>query len=156
MEVLESPNSDCVRISVHLSFCHSNNLSCCIAANIVPGTILLPTGLLITGWAAQKRVFWLVTDVVSDLSRIPGASVKRRLQGIMLVGASVTTIFQNIQTYVIDSFPLHAASGEAPIGQSLAHILTSFSSSQLLPPLLSCARWLALDFRCSLRRCTTL
>jgi hypothetical protein len=37
-------------------------------ANIVPGTILLPTGLLVTGWAAQKHVFWLVPDVVSDLN----------------------------------------------------------------------------------------
>jgi len=66
--------------------------------NIIPGTIILPTGLLITGWAAQERVFWLVPDV-----------------GIALVGAGVTTIFQNIQTYVIDSFTLHAASALAAI-----------------------------------------
>ena len=156
MEVLESQNSDCVRISVQLYFRHSNSLSCCIAANIIPGTILLPAGLLITGWAAQKRVFWLVPDVVSDLSRILGGGVKQCLQGLTLVGAGVTTIFQNIQTYVIDSFTLHAASGEVPVGQSLAYMLTSFSSSQPLLPLLSCARWLALGFRCSLRRCTTL
>ena len=93
-------------------FWPSNNPSCCVAANIVPGTILLPTGLLITGWAAEKRVYWLVTDLVSDMGRIPCVTVKRCLQGIALVGAGVTTIFQNIQTYVIDSFSLHAASGE--------------------------------------------
>ena len=70
-------------------------------------------------------------DVVSDLSRILSGSVKRRPQGIALVGAGVTTIFQNIQTYVIDSFTLHAASGEVPVGQSLVYVLTSFSSSAL-------------------------
>ncbi len=41
---------------------------CAVLANIVPGTILLPLGLLITGWTAQNRVFWLVPDVVRDLS----------------------------------------------------------------------------------------
>ncbi len=37
-------------------------------ANIVPGTILLPIGLLITGWTTQNHVFWLVPDIVSDLN----------------------------------------------------------------------------------------
>lgn len=127
MEVLESPNSDFVRIC-SARFRYSNNLSRCIAANIIPGTILLPAGLLITGWAAQKRIFWLVTDVVSDQCHILGGTVHRHLQGIMLVAAGVTTIFQNIQTYVIDSFTLHAASGEVTVGQSLAYLLISFSS----------------------------
>ena len=30
-------------------------------------TILIPTGLLITGWAAQRHVFWLALDVVCGL-----------------------------------------------------------------------------------------
>ena len=156
MEVLESPNSDCVGISVQLFFRRPNNLSCCVVANIVPGTILLPTGLLITGWAAQRRVFWLVPDVVSGLNcTLNGGSVS--LQGIALVGVGITTAFQNIQTYVIDSFTMHAASGEIPVRlPSLVYALTYFPPSQLLPPLLSCARWLALVSRCSLRRCTTL
>lgn len=34
-------------------------------ASMVPGTILLPIGLLVAGWAAQQRVSWVVTDVVS-------------------------------------------------------------------------------------------
>jgi hypothetical protein len=34
------------------------------------------------------------------------------LQGIALVGAGTIAVFQSIQTYVIDSFALHAASGE--------------------------------------------
>lgn len=31
-------------------------------------------GLLITGWSAQKRVFWLVPDVVSKLNCTPSPS----------------------------------------------------------------------------------
>jgi len=68
MEVLDGPNSDCVCISGDF-FCATNNSTrCrCTSANIVPGTIVLPIGLLMTGWGAQKRLFWLVPDVVSDL-----------------------------------------------------------------------------------------
>jgi hypothetical protein len=37
-------------------------------ANTIPGTIFLPTVLLITGWAVQKRVFWPVPDLASNLN----------------------------------------------------------------------------------------
>lgn len=30
-----------------------------------PGTILLPLGLLLTGWSAQHRIHWIATDIVS-------------------------------------------------------------------------------------------
>ncbi|KAI0002444.1 MFS polyamine transporter [Russula compacta] len=66
--------------------------------NIVPGTIFLPIGLLIMGWSAQERVFWLVPDV-----------------GTVLVGAGTIVAFQSIQTYVIDSFTMHAASALAAV-----------------------------------------
>ncbi|KAI0266420.1 MFS polyamine transporter [Gloeopeniophorella convolvens] len=65
---------------------------------IVPGTIFLPAGLLISGWTAQKHVFWLVPDI-----------------GIALVGAGTILVFQSIQTYVIDAFALHAASALAAV-----------------------------------------
>ena len=50
------------------SFAGPNDLRSRTIANIVPGTILLPIGLLITGWTTQSRVFWLAPDVVSDLN----------------------------------------------------------------------------------------
>ena len=109
-----------------------------------------------SGWAAQNRVFWLVPDIVSDQNFILCRGVEWRLQGIALVGAATIATFQNIQTYVIDSFTLYSASGEELVRLMLAHSFTCFSSSQLLQPLPSCARWLALAFRCSLRRCTNL
>ncbi|KAN0121135.1 MFS polyamine transporter [Russula decolorans] len=64
--------------------------------NIVPGTILLPIGLLITGWSTQERVFWLVPDI-----------------GIALVGAGTIVTFYGIQAYLIDAFTLYAASALA-------------------------------------------
>jgi len=64
--------------------------------NIVPGTILLPIGLLITGWTTQNHVFWLVPDI-----------------GITFVGAGVIVAVQSIQAYLIDAFTLHAASALA-------------------------------------------
>ncbi|KAF9560805.1 MFS polyamine transporter [Agrocybe pediades] len=65
---------------------------------MVPGTILLPIGLFLSGWAAEKGVHWIVTDI-----------------GIALVGAGMILSFQSIQTYVIDTFTLHAASALAAV-----------------------------------------
>ncbi|KAL1733727.1 major facilitator superfamily domain-containing protein [Schizophyllum commune] len=66
--------------------------------SMVPGTILLPAGLIVTGWAAQKGVHWIVVDI-----------------GLFLVGGGMILNFQCIQTYVIDAFTLHAASGLAAV-----------------------------------------
>jgi hypothetical protein len=33
--------------------------------SMVPGTIILPIGLFIAGWASQAKVHWIVTDIVS-------------------------------------------------------------------------------------------
>ncbi|EJF65293.1 MFS general substrate transporter [Dichomitus squalens LYAD-421 SS1] len=63
-----------------------------------PGMILLPTGLLITGWTARASVHWIVPDI-----------------GIVLVGAGMILNFQSIQIYIIDAFTLHAASAIAAV-----------------------------------------
>lgn len=66
--------------------------------SMVPGTILLPIGLFLTGWTARKSVPWIAPDI-----------------GIALVGAGTILNFQSIQTYVIDAFTLHAASALAAV-----------------------------------------
>ncbi|KZP33608.1 MFS general substrate transporter [Athelia psychrophila] len=66
--------------------------------SMLPGTVCLPAGLLLTGWAVEARVFWLVPDI-----------------GIALVGAGTILSFQSIQSYVIDAFTLHAASALAAV-----------------------------------------
>ena len=55
---------------------------------------MLPIGLLITGWTAKADIPWIAPDI-----------------GIAFVGAGIILNFQGIQTYVIDAFTLHAASG---------------------------------------------
>lgn len=73
---------------------------------MVPGAFLLPAGLLITGWTARADVHWIAPDI-----------------GIALVGAGTILNFQSIQTYIIDTFTLHAASGTFSVRVSLvAHM----------------------------------
>ncbi|KAJ7680192.1 major facilitator superfamily domain-containing protein [Mycena olivaceomarginata] len=67
--------------------------------SMVPGTIALPVGLLITGWAVQAKVHWIVPDI-----------------GVALVGAGIILNFQSIQIYVVDAFALYAASALASVG----------------------------------------
>ncbi|KAF7426593.1 hypothetical protein PC9H_008962 [Pleurotus ostreatus] len=61
--------------------------------SMVPGTLLLPAGLLINSWAAQNHVHWIVPDI-----------------GTTLIGAGIILNFQSVQIYVVDTFSLHAAS----------------------------------------------
>ena len=65
---------------------------------MVPGTILLPIGLFMTGWTARASIHWIVPDIA-----------------IAIVGAGMILNFQSIQTYVIDAFTLHAASALAAV-----------------------------------------
>ncbi|KAM5544558.1 hypothetical protein V8D89_001456 [Ganoderma adspersum] len=66
--------------------------------SMIPGTFMLPIGLLITGWTARSDIPWIAPDI-----------------GIALVGAGIILNFQGIQTYVIDAFTLHAASALAAV-----------------------------------------
>lgn len=81
---------------------------------MVPGTMLTPIGLLITGWSVQARVHWIVPDI-----------------GIALLGAGTVTNYQAIQTYIVDAFTLHAASGLA--AASLVRSLAGFSFPLFAP-----------------------
>lgn len=56
-------------------------------------TFFLAAGLFMYGWSAEARTFWLSADI--------GAA-------IFSMGASMT--FTSIQTYIIDAYPLFAAS----------------------------------------------
>lgn len=68
MKELDDPNSGYVRNAANF-LCRPDDSFSLTVANIVPGTILLPMGLLITGWTTQHHVFWLVPDIVSDETR---------------------------------------------------------------------------------------
>ncbi|KAG6808458.1 hypothetical protein H0H92_004055 [Tricholoma furcatifolium] len=66
--------------------------------SMVPGTIVLPAGLFLAGWAAEKKLHWIATDI-----------------GIAMIGGGMILLFQSIQTYVVDTFTLHAASALAAV-----------------------------------------
>ena len=85
---------------------------------MVPATLMVPIGLFMSGWASQTKVHWIVTDIVR-LELNPRITliltVLFTLQGIALVGGGMILVFQCIQTYVVDAFTLHAASGTYPV-----------------------------------------
>ena len=63
---------------------------------LIPGSVLIPIGLFIYGWSAQKHVFWIVPII-----------------GTMFVGLGLLATFMPIQTYLVDAFTIHAASAIA-------------------------------------------
>ncbi|KAJ3771713.1 MFS polyamine transporter [Lentinula raphanica] len=66
--------------------------------SMILGSFFLPVGLLISGWASEEHVSWVVTDL-----------------GMAFVGAGIILTFQSMQTYIVDCFTLHAASALASI-----------------------------------------
>ncbi|KAI0055615.1 MFS polyamine transporter [Artomyces pyxidatus] len=83
---------------------------------LVPGSLIFPSGLLIAGWAAQKHVHWIVVDL-----------------GIGLIGASIVFIGLGVQSYVIDTFTLRAASAMAAV--SCLRSLAGFGFPLFAPPM---------------------
>lgn len=61
---------------------------------MIPGSVIMPIGVLIAGWCADQDVHWIGTDI-----------------GLALVGFGMILVFQSMQAYVVDAFSLYAASG---------------------------------------------
>ncbi|CAK7201804.1 hypothetical protein SEUCBS139899_004519 [Sporothrix eucalyptigena] len=59
----------------------------------VPSALLLPAGLLIYGWTADKHVHWIVPMI-----------------GTSIMGFGMMGVFMSVQIYLIDAFTRHAAS----------------------------------------------
>ncbi|KAH9950927.1 MFS polyamine transporter [Amylocystis lapponica] len=64
--------------------------------NVFPGTIILPAGLFVAGWGAQKGAPWIVPDI-----------------GFFLLGGGINFIWLGMQSYVIDTYAPHTASALA-------------------------------------------
>lgn len=63
---------------------------------LIPGAVMVPLGLLMYGWAAEKRLTWIVTDV-----------------GAAIFSGGVMMSSNSIVAYLIDEFGEHAASANA-------------------------------------------
>lgn len=59
----------------------------------LPAALCLPAGLFIYGWGADKAAHWIVPQI-----------------GTAVVGFGMIAMLMCIQTYLVDAFPLHAAS----------------------------------------------
>ncbi|KAK7062701.1 hypothetical protein VNI00_000189 [Paramarasmius palmivorus] len=82
------------------------------------GALLTPIGLLLSGWAAEEKLHWIVTDI-----------------GIAIFGGGTIICFQSMQTYVVDCFTLHAASALAAV--SCLRSLAGFGFPLFAPSLYS-------------------
>jgi hypothetical protein len=60
---------------------------------IFPAALFIPAGLFVYGWAADKRVHWIVPEI-----------------GTVLTGFGMIGIVMCVQTYLVDAFTIHAAS----------------------------------------------
>ncbi|KAI4090225.1 MAG: hypothetical protein L6R37_007924 [Teloschistes peruensis] len=63
---------------------------------MIPGAFIVPIGLLIYGWTAEKHTHWIAPIV-----------------GTGCVGLGLLATFMPVSTYLIDAFTLHAASALA-------------------------------------------
>lgn len=63
---------------------------------MVPGAILIPLGLLIYGWSAERQWLWIVPDI-----------------GIAIFGCGIILNTQALQAYVMDAFRQYVASASA-------------------------------------------
>ncbi|MCJ1441759.1 MAG: hypothetical protein MMC23_002251 [Stictis urceolatum] len=63
---------------------------------MIPAAFLIPAGLFIYGWTAEKHVHWFVP-----------------IFGTSWLGFGIIATFMAIQTYLVDAFTLHAASAIA-------------------------------------------
>lgn len=59
----------------------------------VPSAILLPLGLIMYGWTADKGVHWIAPMI-----------------GTGILGFGMMGIYMSVQTYLVDAYPAHAAS----------------------------------------------
>lgn len=63
---------------------------------MVPGAFIIPVGLFLYGWTAAKHIHWIVPII-----------------GTGCVGLGLLATFLPVSTYLIDAYPLHAASATA-------------------------------------------
>ncbi|KAI1078848.1 MFS general substrate transporter [Whalleya microplaca] len=63
---------------------------------MIPGAILIPTGLFIYGWTAEHKTHWIVPDI-----------------GIAIFGCGIILNTQALQAYVMESYRKYVASASA-------------------------------------------
>ncbi|KAL2148030.1 hypothetical protein VTI28DRAFT_86 [Corynascus sepedonium] len=85
---------------------------------LIPGAFLVPMGLLLYGWSEQKEAFWLVPNI-----------------GAAILGGGIIVSMQSITSYVVDVYPLYAASATAALTllRAIAGFMADVSNPWLVP-----------------------
>lgn len=65
---------------------------------LMPGAILVPAGFFVYGWSVEYHAHWVVPNV-----------------GAFLFSGGIIISMQSITSYVLDAYPLHAASATAAL-----------------------------------------
>ncbi|CAI7635646.1 unnamed protein product [Penicillium pancosmium] len=65
---------------------------------MVPASLLVPIGLFWYGWSAEYKTHWIIPDI-----------------GIALPLMGATIVFQCVSAYLLDTFPLYAASANGTV-----------------------------------------
>ena len=77
---------------------------------LIPGAVLVPLGLFLYGWAAQKQLHWALPNL-----------------GAAILGGGIMISMQSISSYVVDVYPLYAASATAAL--TLLRAVAGFSTA---------------------------
>lgn len=85
---------------------------------MVPASLLVPIGLLWFGWSAEYKAHWIIPDI-----------------GIALPLMGATIVFQCVSAYLLDTFPVYAASANGAV--YILRGLTGFGFPLLSPEMYS-------------------
>ncbi|OKL63303.1 hypothetical protein UA08_01475 [Talaromyces atroroseus] len=85
---------------------------------MLPGSVLLVSGLFMYGWAAESHAFWLVVDI-----------------GAAILSGGGTMAGQSFQAYVIDTYSEHT--GSAPAATRFLRSLGAFGLPLFAPAMYS-------------------
>jgi hypothetical protein len=83
---------------------------------MIPGACLIPAGLSLYGWTASYHVYWIVP-----------------IMSTTIIGIGNVLVFMCVQTYLVDTFTIHAASALATntIVRSVAGAVLPLAGQQL-------------------------
>ncbi len=84
---------------------------------LIPCAILLPIGFFWYGWSAHEGVFWVVPVIIRSQIYSSQCLLTFTTQdiGAMILAGATMSGYQAMQSYIIDCYPIYAASAVAAI-----------------------------------------
>jgi len=89
---------------------------------LIPGAVLVPVGFFLYGWSVEFHLHWLVPNI-----------------GALFLSGGIIISMQSITSYVVDAYPLYAASATAAL--TVLRAIGGYGQSTLVTsatPLMAC------------------